>query len=255
VKVEISDLSHTFPGKPPRPALQNLTFEVASGQFIAVIGPSGCGKTTLLRLIANLLTPSAGKITIAGLSPAQVNQAQRLAWMAQNPALLPWLNTLDNINLARRLVQPNGNPGLTAQAALERVGLAAYARAYPPTLSGGMQQRAALARILTLNAGLWLMDEPFAALDEITRENLAVELLGIWQPLKPTVLWVTHNIYEALRLADRVIALSSAPAQIIFDESIDLQRPRVESQPAFQQILARLRSALGAGSSPHWGQL
>jgi NitT/TauT family transport system ATP-binding protein len=255
VKVEINDLSHTFIGKQPRLVLQDLNFEIPSGQFTALIGPSGCGKSTLLRLIANLLTPSRGRIRIGELSPSQANQAQKLAWMAQNPALLPWLNTLENVNLASRLVKANGHAHLSARQALERVGLAEYALAYPATLSGGMQQRAALARLITQDAGLWLMDEPFAALDEITREKMAAELLALWQPLKPTVLWVTHNIYEALRLADRILVFSQTPANIILDCTINLPRPRVEGLPAFQSLLSNLRTALGAAMNPQAVQM
>ncbi len=244
MKIEVSGLSHTFSGRESTPALAKLDLTIPSGQFAALIGPSGCGKSTLLRLIANLLTPTSGSIRIDGHTPAEINRQQRLAWLAQNPALLPWLTTLENINLSRRLLAPGRGNGLTPLQALERVGLADFAASYPPNLSGGMQQRAALARILTQNAGAWLMDEPFAALDEITRENLAFELLEIWQPLKPTVLWVTHNIYEALRLADRVLVLSPRPGRLVYDLSIDLPRPRVDSQPAFQKLLASLRAEL-----------
>lgn len=154
------------------------------------------------------------------------------------------------MRLASRLLAKSGQGQLDPQEALRRVGLAGVDQAYPLTLSGGMQQRLALARLLVQNAGLWLMDEPFAALDEITRENLALELLELWQPAQPTVLWVTHNIYEALRLADRVLVFSPAPGRIVADVAIQLPRPRVESSAAFQSHLAGLRSALAAGSKP-----
>ncbi len=124
------------------------------------------------------------------------------------------------------------------------MGLSVFEHAYPFTLSGGMQQRLSLARLLIQNAGLWLMDEPFAALDEITREHLAQVLLDLWQPLKPTVLWVTHNIYEALRMADRVVVLSSAPGRLVADFTVDLSRPRAEDAPEFQILLKDLRQTL-----------
>jgi NitT/TauT family transport system ATP-binding protein len=243
MRVEVSSLSHTYPGKPPRPALAGLELSIPSGQFAALIGPSGCGKSTLLRLAANLLAPTEGAIRIEGRAPAEVNAARQIAWMAQSPALLPWLTVLENVALARRFL--NGNhSGFSPEEALERVGLGGLDDVYPFTLSGGMQQRLALARLLIQPAGLWLMDEPFAALDEITRERLAHELLQLWQPLHPTVLWVTHHIHEALRLADRVLVLSASPGRLIADLPIDLPRPRSESDPVFQSALSRLRACL-----------
>lgn len=241
----LSDLSHTYPGSPPRPALEHLDLCIESGQFVALIGPSGCGKSTLLRLIANLLQPTRGEIHLdGGVSPAQAIAEQRVAWMAQSPALLPWLTANANVALAHRFLPPGTAPRLTPQQALERVGLGDYAGAYPFTLSGGMQQRLALARLLSLHASLWLMDEPFAALDELTRERLTQELMQLWQPLRPTVLWITHNIYEALRLADRVLVLSAQPGHLVADLPIDLPRPRQEASPAFQHTLDALRQAL-----------
>ncbi len=243
MRIEVSSLSHTYPGKLPRPALAGLDFSVPSGQFAALIGPSGCGKTTLLRIAANLLAPTQGSIRIDGRTPAEVNAARQVAWMAQSPALLPWLTARENVTLARRFL--NGqNGGVSAVEALEKVGLSSQADAYPFTLSGGMQQRLALARLLLQPAGLWLMDEPFAALDEITRERLAQELLQLWQPLRPTVLWVTHHIHEALRLADRVLVLSASPGRLIADVPVELPRPRSESDPRFQSALSGLRSFL-----------
>lgn len=243
MQVEVSALSHTYPGRPPRKALSGLDFQIPSGQFAALIGPSGCGKSTLLRIAANLLTPTEGCIRIDGRAPAEINAARQVAWMAQSPALLPWLTARENVTLARRFL--NGQAGgLSAVEALARVGLSGQADAYPFTLSGGMQQRLALARLLLQPAGLWLMDEPFAALDEITRERLAQELLQLWQPLRPTVLWVTHHIHEALRLADRILVLSASPGRLIADVAVELPRPRSEGDPRFQSILSELRALL-----------
>jgi NitT/TauT family transport system ATP-binding protein len=244
MKVEITALSHTFYTPQPRPALLGLDLHIPSGQFAAIIGPSGCGKSTLLRLIASLLQPTSGSIRLDGKTPAEANAAQQVAWLAQSPALLPWLTAAGNIALARKLLATRLNHQMSVQDALERVGLENVARAYPFTLSGGMQQRLALARLLIQNAGLWLMDEPFAALDEITREQLAAMLLDLWRPAQPTVLWVTHNIYEALRLAERVIVFSPAPGRIIADFSVALPHPRREDTPAFQKLLHEVRTAL-----------
>ncbi|MEW6179309.1 MAG: heme ABC exporter ATP-binding protein CcmA [Chloroflexota bacterium] len=244
MKVEITALSHTFFTPQPRPALLDLNLNIPSGHFTAIIGPSGCGKSTLLRLIAGLLRPTGGRILLDGQTPAQANAARQVAWLAQSPALLPWLTVEGNIALARKLLAARLNHQMSVQEALRRVGLEDAAQAYPFTLSGGMQQRLALARLLIQNAGLWLMDEPFAALDEITREQLAEMLLDLWEPRRPTVLWVTHNIYEALRLAGRIIVLSAAPGHIVADFSVDLPHPRREDAPAFQELLREVRAAL-----------
>lgn len=238
------DLTFTYPGKPPQAALRGLSFEVPSGQFTALIGPSGCGKSTLLRLCAGLLAAREGRLELDGALPSVAAAGRRLAWMAQSSALLPWLTVEENIHLAQRFHPAGSQPRLTPLEALEKVGLAEQARAYPHQLSGGMQQRAALARTLSLEASLWLMDEPFAALDELTREHLAQELLDLWRPLQPTVLWVTHNIYEALRLADRIIVLSPRPAQVALDLPIHLPHPRREDDGAFQALLRQVRAAL-----------
>ena len=247
MNIQVSSLSHTFVnGSPQRTALEDVSFNVQSGQFVALIGPSGCGKTTLLRLAADLLKPSQGTILLNGRTPQQARVAGEIAWMAQSPALLPWLTAAENVALAQKFSRTAHKPKISVAEALKRVGLEDVAAAYPFTLSGGMQQRLALARLLALDAGLWLMDEPFAALDEMTRERLTAELLALWQPLHPSVLWVTHNIYEALRLADRVLVFSPSPGRVIGDISISLPRPRSESQPEFQQLLAELRALMAA---------
>jgi NitT/TauT family transport system ATP-binding protein len=244
MQISVESLSHTFPGRPPRHALAGVNFQIHSGQFVAIIGPSGCGKSTLLRLAANLLTPTQGQILINGRSTKDANTARQVAWMAQSPALLPWLTARENVALAQRFLHGHNTNNISPDQALERVGLHDLNGAYPFTLSGGMQQRLALARLLTQSAGVWLMDEPFAALDEITRERLAMELLELWQPIRPTVLWVTHNIHEALRLADRVLVLNGSPAPLVADLPIDLPRPRSESDTAFQSALSLLRTSL-----------
>ena len=243
--LRIDHLSHTFAGRQPRPAIENLTLRVPTGQFVALVGPSGCGKSTLLRLIAHLLTPTQGAISLGGLTPSEAVAQQRIAWMAQSPALLPWLTVFDNAALAGRLSPAGASAGsLPPDEALRRVRLSDVAGSFPFMLSGGMQQRLALARTLTLPAKLWLMDEPFAALDELTRERLAEELLELWRPLRPTVLWVTHNLHEAVRLADRVLVLTPRPARVAADIAVDLPHPRDDGDPAFIDVLRRVRGAL-----------
>ncbi|MEW6650331.1 MAG: heme ABC exporter ATP-binding protein CcmA [Chloroflexota bacterium] len=252
MNIEINHLSHTFTQPQPLPALEDIHLFVPSGQFVALVGPSGCGKSTLLRLIASLLQPTGGQIRLDGQSPAQANAKRQVAWLAQSPALLPWLSVRENVALARRLLATCLNHQITVEEALQRVGLSAFERAYPFTLSGGMQQRLALARLLIQNAGLWLMDEPFSALDEINREHLAQVLLDLWQPLQPTVLWVTHNVYEALRMADRVVVLSAAPGRPAADLPVAMPRPRQEDSPQFQALLKDLRRTL-TGAIPEVG--
>lgn len=247
VNISIKALTHSFKnGVPHRTALADLNLEFLTGKFTAIIGPSGCGKSTLLRLVADLIQPTQGSILLNGKSTRTMRQAGEIAWMAQSPALLPWLSAVENVTLAQKFQEPKRKPRLSALDALHRVGLADVATAYPFTLSGGMQQRLALARLLALDAELWLMDEPFAAVDEITRERLASELLDLWQPLRPTVLWVTHNIYEALRLADRILVFTPSPGKIAADLVIDLPRPRREDDPGFQKNINLLRSLMAS---------
>lgn len=256
MNVALHGVAKTFNGKQaPLIALNPITLDVATGEFVCLIGPSGCGKSTLLRLIADQMPPTAGDIRLGDAPPATARKAKQIAWMAQNPALLPWQTVLDNVHLPQRVNRTaSGQNGqhvrMSAFAALDptdllrTVGLADFAQAYPGTLSGGMQQRAALARALATGAQLWLMDEPFAALDELTRETLADEVLRLWQTFRPTVLWVTHNIAEAARLADRVIVMSARPGSIQGIVAIAQPRPRDETAPETVAVIRHLRAVL-----------
>jgi NitT/TauT family transport system ATP-binding protein len=245
MKITIRNLEHTFAtARPPVAALQAVNLTIASGEFVALIGPSGCGKSTLLRILAHLLPPTAGTVELDGLTPATAVAQRHIAWLAQNPALLPWYTTRENVALARRVTQANHHE---PEELLQMVGLGDFADAYPFTLSGGMQQRLALARVLAQQAAVWLMDEPFAALDELTRERLTGELLHLWQQQRPTVLWVTHHVYEATRLADRALILSPRPATIRAEVNIPLPRPRDDTSPAFLALVQTMRAALRDG--------
>ncbi len=230
-------------------ALAALSLEIASGEFVCLIGPSGCGKSTLLRLIANQLTPTAGEILLDNLPPVAARARKAIGWMAQNAALLPWATVLENVQLPLRVNRRWQCSAPTPEALLEMMGLGDFSAAYPATLSGGMQQRVALARTLATGASLWLMDEPFAALDELTRETLADDVLALWQERRPTVLWVTHNISEAARLADRVIVLSARPGRIQAVVPVALPRPRDETAPEMVAIIRELRALLRARAS------
>jgi NitT/TauT family transport system ATP-binding protein len=244
--IHLQGVSHTFNGngRAARHALQDITLSVSTGEFVAIIGPSGCGKSTILRLLANLIQPKAGQIYIDGFSPAEFCAQRRLGWMSQQPALLPWLTVKENVTLAHQFRPLQTNPRLKAEEALEIVGLSDAADTYPEALSGGMQQRLSLARLLSLDVDVWLMDEPFAALDELTRASLAEELSQRWQPLQPTVLWITHNIQEAVLLADRIILLSDSPGTIQADIPIHLSRPRSSDDEVLYRIVSQLRSQL-----------
>ncbi len=228
-------------------AVGPITLTVPSGQFLALVGPSGCGKSTLLRLVADQMPPTTGTIRLDGAPPVEARRRKAIGWMAQQPALLPWATVLDNVRLPLRVNQGHGSPPMAPEELLAMVGLADYARAYPNTLSGGQQQRVALARTLATGARLWLMDEPFAALDELTREVLADEVLQLWQQFGPTVLWVTHHIPEAVRLADRVVVLSDRPGRLCADLAIPLPRPRDETAPEMMEPIRQIRSVLRGG--------
>ena len=210
MRVTLHNLSKTFNGRrAPVEALAPISLEIASGEFVSFIGPSGCGKSTLLRLIADQLLPTTGAIWLDGQSPTVRRAEKAIGWMAQNPALLPWATVRDNIRLPLQVNRRHNRPAPLPDALLTLTGLAEFADAYPGTLSGGMQQRVALARMLATGARLWLMDEPFAALDELTRETLTDEVLRLWKEVGATVLWVTHNITEAVRLSRRLVVLSA----------------------------------------------
>jgi NitT/TauT family transport system ATP-binding protein len=199
-----------------------------------------------MRLIAGLQPPTQGTIWLDEQLPDVARAAKQIGWMAQQAALLPWRTVLENVQLAQKINPQNGKKETSSpEDLLKMVGLSDFAQAYPLTLSGGMQQRAALARTLATGAAVWLMDEPFAALDELTRELLAGELLNLWQQFRATVLWITHNLHEAIRLSDRVVVLTPRPGTIAGEVAVPLPRPRDDTSPAFQDLLRQTRALLG----------
>ncbi|MCC6147811.1 MAG: ABC transporter ATP-binding protein [Anaerolineaceae bacterium] len=245
MEVSVKDLAHTFNHTAPAVhVLEDLNLCVKSGEFVAIIGANGCGKSTLLRLIANLLQPKQGSITLDGLPPAQMTASRRVVWMSQNPALLPWYTARQNIQLAQRFARPSPDVQSPVEELLHLVDLENFADAHPHTFSGGMQQRLSLARALAMDADLWLMDEPFAALDELTRERLTIQLDEIWQRRRPTVLWVTHSIPEAVRLSDRVLVITPRPGRLFGEVAISLPRPREDTTPEFQMHVRALKDML-----------
>ncbi len=243
--VTLESVSKTFVDTPePLPALASATLDIASGEFVCFIGPSGCGKSTLLRLIADQISPTSGQILLGDRPASEARTEKQVAWMAQNPALLPWKTVLQNVTLPRKVNRRCQQPAPEPAALLEMVRLSAFANAYPSTLSGGMQQRVALARALATGASLWLMDEPFAALDELTRERLTEEVLRLWETFRPTVLWVTHNVVEAARMADRVVVMTPSPGEMRGIVTVGFPRPREETAPETGLIIRHLRSLL-----------
>jgi NitT/TauT family transport system ATP-binding protein len=245
MNISIQSLTHKYKlNSDSLLALQEINLNISSGEFVTLIGPSGCGKSTLLRILANLLIPSQGSVMMDGQSPEEVRMAKHIGWLAQNPALLPWKTVQDNITLAQKINPQSNRPTISTNELIAKVGLMEFSEVYPATLSGGMQQRVALARTLALGAGIWLMDEPFAALDELTRESLISEVISLWQEFHPTVLWVTHHIYEAVRLADRVLIMSPRPGYIHTQIEIPQPRPRDESDPKIQELIQSIRNSL-----------
>lgn len=218
-------------------ALAPIDLEVAEGAFVSLVGPSGCGKSTLLKVLADLMTPTQGQVLIDGAQPSTLRKAGRIGLVFQQANLMPWLTVEKNINLLKDLVvakgldaslTPNRGTPQSVEQLIEVVGLKGFEKKRPHQLSGGMQQRAALARALTLDPSILLMDEPFAALDEITRDRMAFELMRIWQQYQKTVIFVTHSLAEAVFLSDQVVLMSARPGRIHKIYNIDLPRPRNE---------------------------
>ena len=219
---------------------------------MSLIGPSGCGKTTLLRAIGGLTRPAYGSIELSGMQPSELQRRKGIGFVSQDAALLPWRTALGNVRLPLQLnANSNGQDSLAiARQTLNAVGLEEFAEYYPHQLSGGMRQRVSFARALAISPGLLLMDEPLSALDEMTREEMRYELLRLWERQRPTVIFVTHSIPEAVVLSDRVIVLSARPGEIVADITIDLPRPRhqeVEWSAQFLDYTYKVKDALSSG--------
>jgi NitT/TauT family transport system ATP-binding protein len=244
--VSLRDVGKNFatPDGPGYRALKGVTFEVGQGEFLSIVGPSGCGKSTLLNLVAGLQAPTAGQILFGGVPQRGITR--RASYLFQVDALLPWKTVRDNVALG--LVfrgQPRAEAHATAQGWIRRVGLNGFEDRYPHQLSGGMRKRVALAQSLVVEPDLLLMDEPFTALDVQTRALMENELLSLWSEYRKTVLFVTHDLEEAIAMADRVVLLTAGPASgVKGDYPIDLPRPRnvaeVRFQPAFAKIYERV---------------
>lgn len=208
-------------------ALAGITLSVAAGEFIAIVGPSGCGKSTLLRLVTGLLAPTSGSIAVLGGAPEDARKSGAISFVFQQPALLPWRNVAQNVRLPLELGSRGGWVSSdSVPELLALVGLSEFAAAYPHELSGGMQMRASLARALATRPRMLLLDEPFGALDDITRQRLNEELLSLWRRDRWTALFVTHNVSEAVFLSQRVLVLSKRPGTIAAEFAVPFAYPR-----------------------------
>jgi len=234
-------------------AFDNVSFAVDRGGFLSVLGPSGCGKSTLLRVVADLIDPSKGTVKLFGMTPRQARLQRSLGFVFQDAALLPWRSALQNVELplevggARAL--PPGAP--TPRELMKLVGLEGWEHSFPHELSGGMRQRVSIARALLGGPRLLLMDEPFGALDEITRDRLNEELRRIWLETATTILFVTHSVYEAMFLGEQVMVMSANPGRVRDIVAIDLPRGRdskIRETDGFVKLAAHLRDLLGRPS-------
>jgi NitT/TauT family transport system ATP-binding protein len=241
--VVVRDLGVTYPGeKEGLKALQGISFKIYPQEFVGVLGPSGSGKSTLLRVMAGLLAPTRGEVVYAG------ENQPRISLVFQDANLMPWRTVLENIILPLTM---QGIPAQTAEGKAREwvhlIGLKGFEDSWPSDLSGGMAQRVAIARSLIQDPDLLLLDEPFGALDALTRERLGAELLNLWQERRKTVVMVTHSISEALLLSDRVLVLTPRPGRIGLDLPVDLPRPRQEEMRYTQQfgeMAKKLRAAI-----------
>ena len=247
-------VSRTFPGRSGSvAALREIDLEVAEGEFVAVIGRSGCGKSTLLRLIAGLLAPTSGRVTVDG-EPVTAPRRE-VALMQQQPALLPWRTALGNVLLPVEIArQPRAAGAERARELLDAVGLAGFHHRHPYELSGGMQQRVALCRALIQQPRVLLMDEPFSALDALTRKDMADQMQALHLARPATTVFVTHSIQEAVLLADRVVILSPRPGRVREVLAVDIPRPRSLGRsaalPAVAECVAHLHDVLAKASDP-----
>ncbi|MBC5766592.1 ABC transporter ATP-binding protein [Ramlibacter albus] len=229
-------------------AVAGTTLKVRAGEFVSVVGPTGCGKSTLLNVAAGLLEPSAGDVRVFGERLAGINR--RAGYMFQQDALMPWRSALDNVMVGLQYRGlPDADARSQAQAWLERVGLGGFGDRYPHQLSGGMRKRTALAQVLALDPDIILMDEPFSALDVQTRQLMENEVLALWAAKRKAVLFITHDLDEAIAMSDRVVVLSAGPAtRPIGEFEIDLPRPRdvaeVRTHPRFVELHSQIWAVL-----------
>jgi NitT/TauT family transport system ATP-binding protein len=252
--VDARDVSLTFEtGDGQVEALSKISLQIADGEFVSLIGPSGCGKTSLMRLVADLEQPTAGTLLVNGISPEQARLQRAYGYVFQAPALYPWRTVEKNVMLPLEVMGfSDSERRARAKRYLALVNLSGFERKFPWQLSGGMQQRASIARALSFDPALLLMDEPFGALDEIVRDHLNEQLLRLWDQTGKTVVFVTHSIPEAVFLSTKIVVMSPRPGRIIDVIDCDLPRHRaleIRETPEFLKIAQRVRMGLRAGHS------
>lgn len=259
--ITIDDLSVRF--KTPRGtvnALDHVGIEIPSRSFVTIVGPSGCGKTTLLKVLSGVLAPTSGSVKFDGRVVGRQNVVGQVGYVFQRPLLLPWRTALENVMLTLEIARKNLSRAerlAEARRWLEITGLKGFENRYPTELSGGMQQRVSISRALAFRPQLLLMDEPFAALDEITRETLQGELLELWSKVETTVVFITHSIPEAVLLSERIVVMSARPGRVVEEITVPFARPRSEEireLPAFNELAGHIRHLLrGAPATPAAG--
>ncbi|MGL6211725.1 MAG: ABC transporter ATP-binding protein [Paracoccaceae bacterium] len=252
--VEAAGVNLVFPTSDgPVQALKDVNLLIGKGEFVSFIGPSGCGKTTFLRCVAALETPTGGRLTVNGMSAEAARKARAYGYVFQAAGLYPWRTIAGNIRLPLEIMGFSREEQTSRVArVLELVELSGFGNKYPWQLSGGMQQRASIARALAFDADILLMDEPFGALDEIVRDRLNEELLGLWNRTQKTILFVTHSIPEAVYLSTKIVVMSPRPGRItdIIDSPLPRERPLdIRDSGAFIEIAHRVRDGLRAGHS------
>lgn len=243
--LELNNVRVTFPFADGTmlTALEDLSLTVRRGELVALVGPSGCGKTTVLNVLAGQVIPEAGEVRLAG-QPVK-GMLPSVGYISQADTLLPWRTVLDNVALAMELRGvPKQQRRETARQLMEKMGLAGFENSYPRELSGGMKKRAAIARVLAIDPDILMMDEPFAPLDALTRQRLQDEILSLWESTGSTILYVTHDLTEAITLADRVVLMSSRPGRVLREYAIDLPRPRRVMDVKFSPHFVELEKAL-----------
>ena len=249
-EIVIKGLCVSFPDKNSGEellALNDINLEIKQGEFVSLLGPSGCGKTTLLRSVADLQKPSSGIISVRGMTPHEVRMSQKYGMVFQSPVLYDWRTVRRNVCMPMEVIGlPKKERTRRVTEMLELVGLLKFGKKYPHQLSGGMQQRVGIARALALDPEILLMDEPFSALDEFTKEKLHMDLLRIWQQTHKTILFVTHNISEAVFLSDRVVVLSPHPGRVSAIVDINIPRPRslaAKDTDEFSHLVSKVRNS------------
>ena len=247
--IALRDVTHTFAGRRPVAVLDAVSLDVPAGAFVSIVGPSGCGKSTLLRVLSGLLAPTSGEAEVDGASA--IARPGLVAYMPQKDLLLPWRRVLGNATLGAEVAGlPKADARAQALALLERFGVAGFERSWPAQLSGGMRQRVALLRTFLQPARTLLLDEPFGALDAITRREMQGWLQDVWLADRRTVLFITHDVEEALLLSDTVYVMSPRPGRLVARVDVPFARPRtpgLEVEPGFVALKAKLLEALSAG--------